>query len=103
MAEFIPGQEVKTDAPIIEVTVTPNQPMPVGRQRFRLVVVDDAGNVSQADEVDVIVADQGAPTAVIRAPRLVAFGQSFNLDGSASFDTGGGRVTTYLWTWLGPT
>lgn len=103
MAEFIPGQEVRTDTAIVEVTINPDRPMPVGRQRFRLVVVDDSGNQSQADEVDVIVADQGAPTAVIRGPRLVASGQNFNLDGSASFDSGGGRVTTYLWTWLGPT
>lgn len=102
MAEFIPGTEIKTDVPVIEVTIDPNKPMPIGRQVFRLVVVDDAGNVSKADEVQVIIADQDAPTAVLKAPRVVASGRSFQLDGSASFDVGGGKVATWLWTYVGP-
>lgn len=102
MAEFIIGTEIKSEVPTIEVTVNPDRPLPIGRQRFQLVVVDDAGNVSRADEVVIIVADQSAPTAVIRAPSLVPSGQSFTLDGSASFDVGGGRVTTWVWTYAGP-
>jgi hypothetical protein len=31
----------------------------------------------------------------------VAFGTSFNLDGSKSFDAGGGKVVQYVWTYLG--
>ncbi len=58
--------------PTVEVTVSPNNPMPSAGQRFRLVVVDDSGNASAADEVTIIVADQDAPTAVLRAPRMVA-------------------------------
>lgn len=102
MAEFTIGTEVVTDTPTVEVTVTPSAPLPLGRQIFRLVVTDDSGNVSRPDEVIVIIADQDAPTAVLRAPRIVGSGRSFELDGSASFDVGGGRVVRYAWTYAGP-
>ena len=49
-----------------------------------------------------IVADQDAPTAVLRGPRITGFGRSFDLDGSASQDVGGGRIVQYVWTYLGP-
>lgn len=102
MAQFVPGTDISTDTPTIEVTVSPDKPMPLGRQLFRLVVVDDSGNLSQADQVEVIVADQDAPTAVLRAPKTTPFGKSFTLDGSASFDAGGGKVVKYIWTYMGP-
>lgn len=102
MAEFVLGTDVVTEVPTVEVTVGPNTPLPLGRQIFRLVVTDDAGNVSRPDEVVIIVADQDAPTAVLRAPRIVGAGRSFELDGSASFDVGGGRVVRYAWTYVGP-
>lgn len=102
MAEFVLNTDVVTNEPIVEVTVSPDRPLPIGRQRFRLIVVDDAGNRSAADEVVVIVADQEAPTAILRAPGLVGFSRSFDLNGAASFDVGGGRITQYVWTYLGP-
>lgn len=102
MAEFTINADVTTSEPRVEVTISPDRPMALGRQRFRLIVVDDAGNRSNADEVIVIVADQEAPTAVLRAPRITAFGRPFDLDGSASFDVGGGRIVQYVWTYLGP-
>lgn len=102
MAEFNVNVDVTTPEPTVEVTVGPDRPLPLGRQRFQLIVVDDAGNRSAPDEVVVIVADQDAPTAVLRAPSLVGFQRSFNLDGQASFDVGGGRVVQYIWTYLGP-
>lgn len=102
MADFVPGTEITTDAPTIEVTSSSGKPLPLGRQVFRLVVVDDSGNVSQADSVIVIVADQDAPTAVLRAPSITPFGKAFNLDGSASFDAGGGKVVKWVWTYMGP-
>ncbi len=102
MAQFVPGVDISTDIPNIEVTVSANAPLPLGRQTFQLVVVDSAGNVSKADRVIVIIADQDAPTAVLSAPGTVAFGRSFNLDGSKSFDIGGGKVVKWVWTWLGP-
>jgi hypothetical protein len=102
MAEFVINTDVVTTEPRVEVTVSPNNPIALGRQRFRLIVTDTAGNRSAADEVIVIVADQENPTAVLRAPRITPFGRSFDLDGSASFDVGGGRVAQYIWTYLGP-
>lgn len=103
MAEFVVNQDVETDTPTVEVTITPNNPLRVGRHRFRLVVVDDSGNKSLPDEVTVIVADTEAPTAVLRAPEQVSAGRSFELDGARSFDVGGGRIVRYVWTYLGPT
>ena len=103
MADFVINTDITTEASTIEVTVNPDSPLPLGRHRFRLIVVDDSGNRSAADEVEMIIADQNAPTAVLNVPRVAAFGTSFNLDGSRSFDAGGGRVVQYVWTYLGPT
>jgi hypothetical protein len=102
MAEFVINADVVTEEPRVEVTVTRERPLALGRQRFRLIVVDSGGLRSQADEIVVIVADQDAPTAVLRGPRITGFGASFDLDGSASQDTGGGRIVQYVWTYLGP-
>lgn len=102
MAEFIINQDVTTDSPKVEVTVSADKPLPLGRHRFRLIVVDDAGNTSVPDEVEIIVADQTAPTAVLDAPSVVGLGNSFSLDGSRSFDQGGGKIVEYRWTYLGP-
>ena len=50
-----------------------------------------------------IVADQDAPTAVLRAPDGSApFGRSFDPRRQRSFDVGGGKVVQYVWTYLGP-
>lgn len=102
MAEFIVNEDVETDVPTVEVTVTAAAPLPLGRHRFRLIVIDNSGNASMPDEVDVIVADQERPTAVLEAPSTVAFGKSFPLSGRRSVDAGGGVVTRWVWTYLGP-
>ena len=102
MAEFVINADVVTEEPKVEVTISPQRPMGLGRQRFRLIVVDSSGLKSAPDEVTVIIADQDAPTAVLRGPRITGFGRSFDLDGSASQDTGGGRIVQYVWTYLGP-
>ena len=102
MAVFVVNTDIQTNTPTIEVTVSAERPLPLGRHRFRLIVVDDSGNRSAPDVVEMIVADQGAPTAVLGVPRIAAFGTSFNLDGSRSVDTGGGRITQFIWTYLGP-
>jgi hypothetical protein len=83
----------------IEVTVNPQTPLAVGRNRFQLVVVDDSGNVSEPDVVEVIVKDASKPTAILQAPREVNFGQSFQLTGKQSFDIGG-KIVRYRWTLL---
>jgi hypothetical protein len=102
MAEFFVGSTVTTTTPTVDVTISADKPLPIGRHRFRLVVQDDSGNLSAGDEVVIIVADQSAPTAVLKAPAVVASGASFTLDGSASFDVGGGKVGTWIWTYVGP-
>lgn len=101
MAEFIPNTDISTDTPTIEVTLSPTKPLAVGRHTFQLIVADDSGNLSKPDQIVIIVADTEAPTAVLSAPRTASFGKSFNLDGSKSFDAGGGKVVKYVWTYLG--
>ena len=103
MAEFLINTDVVTDQPTVEVTVTAAKPLRLGRHQFRLIVIDDSGNKSIADVKEVVIADKVNPTAVLAAPSVVPFGTSFNLDGSKSFDAGGGTVATYVWTYLGPT
>lgn len=102
MADFVINQDITTNTPTIEVTLSTDKPLPLGRHSFRLIVVDDSGNKSAADTVQVIVVDTTAPTAVLGAPRTAPFGQSFTLDGTKSFDAGGGKVVQYVWTYLGP-
>ena len=108
MAEFKINTPIVTDQPAIEVTVTaPGTPaaagtqLAVGRHRFRLVVTDDSANLSDPDEVDVIVRDAVKPTAVLEAPKLVDFGKSFELSGRRSTDAGGGKVVSFTWTLMG--
>jgi hypothetical protein len=102
MAEFVINRDITTDTPVVEVTVTADKPLPIGRNLFRLTVSDDSGNLSKPDQVEVIVADQEAPTAILTAPRIVAFGKSFNLSAERSFDAGGGKIVRFQFTYLGP-
>ena len=99
MATFKPGVPVVTAEPTIEVTVTPDAPLPVGRHRFQLVVVDDSGNESAPSIAEVIVRDAQKPTAVLDAPRDVNSGSSFQLSGARSSDIGG-KIVKYIWTRL---
>ena len=100
MATFIPGQTVRTQDPTVEVTVTPNAPLPVGSHRFQLVVVDDSGIQSEPAIAEIIVIDTQRPTAVLDAPRTVPFGSSFTLSGARSADLAPGRITAYHWVRL---
>jgi hypothetical protein len=101
MAEFLLNEPIKTEEPVIEVTISENNRLAPGRHQFQLTVVDDSGNESEPDRVLVWVLDQERPTAVLLAPRQVPFGRSFSLDGKQSVDAGGGRIVTYVWTYLG--
>ncbi len=100
MVNFITGSPVETVDPSIEVTVSVDNPLPVGKHRFQLVVVDDSGNKSQADVVDVVVKDSQNPTAVLKAPSQVEYGKTFSLDGRGSSDVPPGKVVKYIWTLL---
>ncbi len=98
MATVNIGASVESADPGVEVTISPDAPLAVGRHRFQLIVVDDAGNSSLPDAVDIIVRDSKNPTAVITAPTQVEFGESFGLDGRRSSDVAPGRVVKYIWT-----
>ncbi len=98
MAEFVIGKPVETEDPTVEVTVSVDIPLAVGKHVFQLVVEDDSGNQSLPATVDVVVRDSQAPTAILTAPSQVDFGQSFKLDGSKSSDVGGGKVVKFIWT-----
>jgi hypothetical protein len=100
MPEFRTGEPIETREPEIEVTVTPASPLPAGRNRFQLVVVDDSGNESAPAVVEVIVRDTTNPTAVLDAPREMEFGRSFRLSGRRSSDIPPGRIVNYRWTLL---
>ena len=103
MAVFKVDTPISTAESTVEVTVTEENQLAVGRHRFQLIVVDDSGNQSEPDEVEVRVADLEKPTAVLDAPSQVKFNASFTLSGKRSVDVGGGRIVTYIWTYLGPT
>ena len=100
MANFVIGTAIETTAPTVEVTVDVNNPLPVGRHKFQLVVVDQEGNQSLPDVVEVIVKDTQNPTAVIKAPAQAELGQSFVLDGRGSSDVPPGKVVKFTWTML---
>ena len=98
MAKFNIGASVETTEAGVEVTISPDAPLAVGRHKFSLVVFDDSGNASLPDTVEIIVRDSKNPTAVITAPTQVEFGESFGLDGRKSSDVIPGRVVKYVWT-----
>src|SRR5437763_1131430 len=68
MAKFEINVPFETDQPTVVVEVDPRSPLARGRHKFQLEVIDDSGNVSLPDTVDVIVADRERPTAVIAGP-----------------------------------
>jgi hypothetical protein len=100
MANFVIGTPLETTDPAVECTVTPASPLTVGRHRFQLEVIDDSGNRSLPDAVEVIVKDTKLPTAVLKMPTQVEFGQSFTLDGRGSSDVLPGRLAKFIWTRL---
>ena len=101
MATFEKGKAVETADPTVEVTVTAQKPLPVGKHTFQLVVVDDANNTSAPATVDVIVRDTIRPTAVIGvSDKTPEFGKSFTLIGKDSSDVPPGKVVKYIWTWM---
>ena len=106
MAQFVPNQPVAQPDPVVSVDVTPTSPLPMGVNRFQLVVVDDAGNESEPVFLEVIVRDTERPTAVLdmvdvrggRVDPVVSFGQTFVLSGARSSDVAPGTVAEYRFT-----
>lgn len=108
MAEFKTNVPVVQKDPVVTVEVNEREPFPAGPLRFRLVVVDEAGNESDPSFLDVIVRDSEKPTAVIDVVNaegkvlepVVSVGASFILSGSRSSDVPPGKVKEYRFTLL---
>lgn len=71
MPKFEISNELITDNPSIEVTITPESTLAPGKHRFQLIVTDSSGNTSEPDTVEVIIIDDKRPTAIIDAPATV--------------------------------
>jgi hypothetical protein len=108
MAEFKPNVPVIQQDPLVSVDVKSDRPLPAGKYRFQLVVVDDGNNESDPAILEVLIRDTERPTAVldmvdpngaIIAPE-VSVGASFRLSGARSSDVAPGKVKTYRFTLL---
>lgn len=108
MAEFKTNVPVVQKDPVVTVDVRPDAPMPIGAHKFRLVVVDDAGNESEPAVIEVIVRDTEKPTAVLDVVNadnkvvepVVSAGSSFILSGARSTDVAPGKIREYRFTLL---
>jgi hypothetical protein len=106
MAQFKLNQPVVQAEPLVKVEVPQGEPLPIGANRFRLVVVDDDGVESEPTFLDVIVQAPAAPTAVLdtvdenngRLDPVVPFGKGFNLSGARSSDVDPGKVVEWRFT-----
>ena len=103
MAEFRPNVPVVQKDALVSVDVKQDNPLPPGRYRFQLVVVDDADNESDPAILDIIVRDTERPTAVLdmvnadgaRIEPIVSVGASFMLSGAQSSDVAPGKIKSY--------
>jgi hypothetical protein len=109
MAKFEVNKPIAQADAVIRVDVLPTAPLPLGPNRFRLVVVDDAGNESEPAFIEVIVQDKDKPTAVLdvvdenlkKIDPIVPAGRSFTLSGVRSTDIAPGKIKEYRFTLLG--
>jgi hypothetical protein len=108
MAEFKTNVPVVQAEPVVTVDISPDAPMPIGAHKFRLVVVDDAGNESEPAVIEVIVRDTDKPTAVLDVvdsdnkvvEPVVSAGSAFILSGARSTDVVPGKIKEYRFTLL---
>ncbi len=108
MPQFRVNVPVIQPDPKTEVVVAAGSELPIGLNRFSLVVIDDAGNESEAAILSVIVQDKERPTAVLdmindagaRTDPVVPFGASFILSGDRSTDKEPGKIIEYRFTLL---
>jgi hypothetical protein len=108
MPEFKENVPVVQADPLVSVDIKQDQPMSTGKHRFRLVVVDDAGNESDPAFLDVVVRDTEKPTAVLEVVNsdgaivepAVPFGKPFILSAAQSSDVAPGKIQEYRFTLL---
>ncbi|MBZ0316281.1 MAG: hypothetical protein K8L91_07680 [Anaerolineae bacterium] len=97
--ELQPNTAIKTADPVLEI-ISEGGTLPVGPHTFRLVVVDSAGNQSAPVDVEVIIVDTQAPTAVLDVlpTSRVEQGSTFTLSAERSVGLVQGETATYFWT-----
>jgi hypothetical protein len=108
MTDFTVNVPVVQPDPVVKVEGAGGQRLPLGANRFSLVVVDDAGNESEPTFVTVIVRDMDKPTAVLDmvdengkiVDPVVPFGSTFILSAARSSDTEPGKIVEYRFTLL---
>ncbi len=108
MAKFKVNVPVSQSSADVKVEGTADGDLPLGPNRFSLVVVDDSGNESEAFTLVVTVTDSDKPTAVLNVVNSdgkvidpqIAFGQTFILSGAASVDKEPGKIKEYRFTLL---
>ena len=106
MPEFKLNQPIVQREPVVKVDVSAAAPLPLGANRFRLVVIDDAGNESEPTFLEVVVRDAQKPTAVLdmvdangrRVDPVVRQGEGFVLSGARSTDVAPGKVVEFRFT-----
>lgn len=106
MAQFVLNQPISQADPVVSVEVSRDKPLPVGANRFQLIVVDNDGNQSDPVFLDIIVQADTVPTAVLdmvdanggRVDATVPFGTSFILSASRSSDVAPGKLVEYRFT-----
>ena len=108
MATFKVNVPVAQDMAQVKVEGIDGGALPLGPNRFSLVVVDDSGNPSEPFILTVTVVDTDKPTAVLQVVNSdgkvidpkVPFGQTFILSGAASQDKDPGKINEYRFTLL---
>jgi hypothetical protein len=90
------GPTVVTESPSHTFAFNAGQPFAIGLHTVQLIVVDDSGNESAPDAKQFFVRDTAAPSAVLEAPTVVAFGASVPVSGADSVDVGG-SIVSYRW------
>lgn len=108
MAKFKVNVPVPQETPEIKVEGTDDGALPLGPNRFSLIVVDEQGNESEPFVLTVVVTDTDKPTAVLQVVNAdgkvldpsVSAGQTFILSGASSVDKEPGRIKEYRFTLL---
>ncbi len=106
MPQFRLNEPIIQPEPLVRVEIPRAEPLPIGANRFRLVVVDDDGVESEPTFLEVIIQAPAAPTAVLdvvddnqrRLDPVVPFGRGFILSGGRSTDVDPGRVVEWRFT-----
>ena len=90
------GETITTTVAKVEITPTPDVPLPIGTHIFELVVEDDKGLKSPPVNVRVVV-QKTLPDAVVTGPERVELNASFALDASGSTAMAPSKLVKFYW------